>query len=236
MSFIDLFMDFGPKLLHGFWVTLYLAIIATLIGAVIALPTALLRVHGPMPVKAIIITLVSFLRGTPMLAQLFLVYYGSGQFRMELQEIGLWIFFKDPLFCTLLTFSLNTAAYQIEILRGAIRGVDNGEIEAGHAVGMNSYLIHRRIILPHAYRIAMPALGNEFVLMIKGSAIASIVSILDLIGVVRSVYAKTFDFNIYLIAAVFYLVISFIFGKGWHHLENFVSPQFRKKYPRLDKK
>ncbi len=227
MSFFHILSEYWPKLLHGMFVTLELAVISTLAGAMIALPLSILRANGPSVARGVIALFVSILRGTPMLAQLFLIYYGSGQFREELQVLGLWRYFRDPLFCCLLTFGLNTAAYQVEILRGGIRGVAGGEIEAGRAIGMGRGLLYRRIILPHAYRIALPALGNEFVLMVKGSAIASVVTILDLTGEARQIFSRTFDFSIYVQAAVLYLVISFTFGRVWQLLEVRLTRQYR---------
>jgi ABC-type arginine/histidine transport system permease subunit len=162
---------------------------------------------------------VSFFRGTPLIAQLFLIYYGSGQFRHELSDLGLWWLFRDPLYCALLTFTLNSAAYQIEILRGALQAVPRGEVEAGRAIGMKAPLLYRRIILPHAYRIAFPALGNEVILMIKGGAIASVITILDLMGQTKRVFAQTFDVSVYLWAAVIYLLMTSAFVWLWRKAE-----------------
>lgn len=220
-----------PLLLKGAGLTLQLAIGAFFIGALLALPLALLRIYGNKLASGIVRVLISFLRGTPMLAQLFLVYYGAGQFRPQLQALGLWTFLREPYFCALLTFTLNTAAYQAEILRGSIRAVPAGEVEAAKAISMSFGLQLRRIICPHAYRIAMPALGNELILMIKGSAIASVVTLLDLMGQARLIFARTFDFGIYLQAAILYLVISFAVVRLWRLLEWWSAPQFRRPAP-----
>ena len=167
---------------------------------------------------------VSFARGTPLLAQMFLIYYGSGQFRPFLQQIHLWGFFRDPFNCALLAFVLNSTAYQTEILRGGIMGVAHGEIEAAKAVGMSWFRTLRRVVFPHAYRIAWPALGNEIILLMKASALASVVTVFDLMGQTRAVFAKTFDFSVYLWAALIYLAMTSTFVFVWRLLEKRLSP------------
>ena len=117
-----------------------------------------------MPVYGYIL----YFRGTPLLVQLFLVYYGSGQFRPFLDSIGLWVLFREAYFCAVLTLTLNTAAYTAEILRGAIQGVPRGDIEAARAVGYSGILLYRRIVLPKAFRIALPAYTNEVVFLLAG--------------------------------------------------------------------
>jgi polar amino acid transport system permease protein len=171
------------------------------------------------------------MRGTPLLGQLFLIYYGAGEFRMALQSVGLWTFFRDPFNCAVLAFTLNSTAYQIEILRGGLMGVPLGQVEAGRAIGMNWLQQYRRIILPHAYRIAQPALGNEIILLMKGSAVASVITIFDLMGVTKTVFAKTFDFSVYLWAAVIYLIVTAIFVRVWRYLEVILNPHLAGHAP-----
>ena len=163
------------------------------------------------------------MRGTPILGQLFLIYYGSGQFRPFLQEWGLWGFFRDPFNCALLAFALNSTAYQTEILRGGIMGVARGEIEAAKAIGMTSLQILRRVTFPHAYRIAWPALGNEIILLMKASALASVVTVFDIMGRTRQIFSRSFDFSIYLWAALIYLCITAIFVLLWRQGETRLS-------------
>lgn len=158
---------------------------------------------------------ISFFRGTPLIAQLFLLYYGSGQFRPWLMEMGLWHFFRDPFNCALLAFTFNSLAYQTEILRGAIQSVDAGEIEAAKSMGMNNSLLYRHIVLPLAYRIAFPALGNECILMLKGGAVASVITVMDLMGQTRRAFSQTFDISTYFLAAGLYLIIATVFVMAW---------------------
>ncbi len=215
----ELLINYGPRLLDGALMTLQLTFISVAIAALLSLPLAILRRSPNRLCQAPIRLYVSFFRGTPLLAQLFLVYYGSGQFRPELQELGLWWFFRDPFYCALFTFALNSAAYQTEILRGGLQAVPPGEVEAGIAIGMPRGLLYRKIILPHAYRIAFPALGNEIILMLKGGAIASVITLLDLMGHTRRVFSQTFDIAVYFWAALIYLLITCAFVLGWHLLE-----------------
>ncbi|MDC9721050.1 MAG: ABC transporter permease subunit, partial [Gammaproteobacteria bacterium] len=150
----DLVLNYSDKLLAGAAMTVQLTLVSVSLAALMALPLALVRHQQHTLMRYPIRFYVSFFRGTPLIAQLFLVYYGSGQFRHELSDLGLWWLFRDPLYCALLTFTLNSAAYQIEILRGALNAVSKGEVEAGRSMGMKAHLLYRRIILPHAYRIA----------------------------------------------------------------------------------
>lgn len=215
----DLVLNYSDKLIAGAAITLQLTLVSVSLAALIALPLALMRHQKGSMARYPIRFYVSFFRGTPLIAQLFLVYYGSGQFRHELSDLGLWWLFRDPLYCALLTFTLNSAAYQIEILRGALQAVPKGEVEAGRAMGMKASLLYRFIILPQAYRIAFPALGNEVILMIKGGAIASVITILDLMGQTKRVFAQTFDVSIYLWAAIIYLLMTSVFVWLWRQAE-----------------
>ncbi|GGK55855.1 ABC transporter permease [Amphritea balenae] len=215
----ELLINYGPKLLDGAVMTLQLTFISVSIAGLLSLPLAILRRSKNILWQWPIRLYVSFFRGTPLLAQLFLVYYGSGQFRPELTELGLWWFFRDPYYCALLTFALNSTAYQLEILRGGLQAVPYGEVEAGVALGMPRRLLYQKIILPHTYRIAFPALGNEIILMLKGGAIASVITLLDVMGHTRRVFSQTFDISVYLWAALIYLVITTVFVLVWRLLE-----------------
>lgn len=219
MDFLEIIIKYWPKLLDGTLMTLKLTFLSVLVAAIISPFLALARVNASPIAQAPLRLYISFIRGTPILAQLFLIYYGSGQFRPLLQEWGLWNFFRDPFNCALLTFVLNTTAYQTEILRGGVMGVNQGEIEAGKALGMNRLRILQRIVFPHAYRIAWPALGNEIILMMKASALASVVTIFDILGRTRQIFSRTFDFSIYLWAAILYLCITAIFVLMWRQAE-----------------
>ncbi|GGB87919.1 amino acid ABC transporter permease [Marinobacterium zhoushanense] len=228
MSF-DTVLQYGHLLLEGSWLTIKLSGLALLIGAFCAMPMSVARSSDRRWLSLPVRVYISFFRGTPMLAQLFLIYYGAGQYRHELQVLNLWWLFRDPFYCALITFALNTTAYQAELLRGGIQGVPRGEIEAAKAYGMSTWLRYRLIVLPHAYRIAFPALGNEVILLLKGSAIASVVTLFDLMGQTRTIFAKTFDFSIYLWAALLYLVITMLIVRVWRRLEDRLNPHLRRR-------
>tara|TARA_B100000767_G_scaffold205320_1_gene192122 strand:- start:937 stop:1650 length:714 start_codon:yes stop_codon:yes gene_type:complete len=217
-------MRYWPELISGTLMTLKLTMIGALLAAIISPGLALIRTNASLVMQAPLRFYISFIRGTPLIAQLFLVYYGSGQFRPFLDEYGLWTFFRDPFNCALFVFVLNSTAYQTEILRGGLLGVPRGEVEAARSHGMSYVLSLRRVVFPHAYRIVWPALGNEVILLMKASAIASIVTVFDLMGRTRQIFSKTFDFSVYLWAALIYLLITAIFVLLWrqieHHLTN----------------
>jgi len=229
MNFLAIITEYGDKLASGVGVTLQLTLFGAFIAGLIAPMLALVRVNGRRAAQAPLKLYVSFARGTPLLAQMFLIYYGSGQFRPFLQDIGLWGFFRDPFNCALLAFVLNSTAYQTEILRGGIMGVPQGEVEAAKAMGMTRLTTLWRVVFPHAYRIAWPALGNEIILLMKASALASVVTVFDLMGQTRAVFAKTFDFSVYLWAALIYLTMTTIFVLAWRRLEMRLSPHLHQR-------
>lgn len=226
MDVTETLIRFWPKLLDGVMMTIWLVFASTLIGAIIALPAAIAKTSGNRFLSTPVQVYISFFRGTPMLAQLFLVYYGAGQFREELMNANLWWFFKEPINCAILTFALNTGAYQTESLRGGLMGIAAGEVEAARAIGMSWLTMYRRIILPHAYRIAFPALGNEVILMIKASSIASTVTIFDIMNYTSEDYTQNFDFFVYLLAGMAYLVMTTAFVNLWHLLERKLNRQW----------
>jgi polar amino acid transport system permease protein len=215
----DLFDRFGWRMIEGFGITLQLTTISVALGFALAIPLAFVRVFASAPVSGAAFAYTYLLRGTPLLAQLFLVYHGSAEFRDQLEAAGLWWLFRDPYFCALATFTLNTAAYQTEIFAGAIRAVPRGQIEAGKAAGMSFTLIARRIILPQAARYGLRPLGNEVILMLKASALASIVTVYDLLAVARLAFQRTYDFQAYIAAALVYVLTVEVLRRVWNVLD-----------------
>ena len=224
---VELFLRYAPRLADGVLVTAQLVVLSVLIGGLIALPVALARLSQSRALGALAFAYVYFFRGTPLLAQTFLVYYGAGQFRAELEAVGLWALFRDAFFCALFTFTLNTAAYQAEIWRGAIRAVPRGQWEAAEALGLRRPVVFVKIVLPQAFITALRPLGNEIILMIKASAIASVITVFDLMGVTRLAFARSFDFEVYLWAAVIYLAIVETMRRGWDRLERRLTRHLR---------
>jgi len=150
---------------------------------------------------------IYFFRGSPLLAQLYLFYYGLGSFKPFWDSLSLWWFFGNAWYCCLTIFTLNTAAYQAEIFRGSLMSVPLGQREACHALSLDKKIAFRRVILPQALMMALRPLGNEFILLIKSSALASLITIFDLMGMTRVAYSRSYNFQVYLWAAVFYLII-----------------------------
>jgi polar amino acid transport system permease protein len=216
---LELLARYGPRMLEGLLVTIELVAISVTIGALLALPIAFARMSRHRWLRAVSFAYVYFFRGTPLLAQTYLVYYGSGQFRPFFNSIGMWWFFREAFFCCLLTFTLNTAAYQAEILRGAIRAIAQGQREAAMSLGLTPYQTFIKVILPQALIIALRPLGNEIILMIKGSAVAAIVTVFDLMGATRLAFARSFDISVYLWAAVLYLILVESLRRLWNRLE-----------------
>lgn len=215
----DLMDRYGLRFLDGVWVTLKLVGISVFLGALLALPLAVARIEGGKFLARASFTYSYFFRGTPLLAQTFLIYYGAGQFREQLTDIGLWWFFRDAFNCALFTFTLNTAAYQSEILRGGIQSLPAGQMEAAQSLGLSRFLAYRKVILPQAIAVGLRPLGNELVLMIKSSAIASVITVYDLMGVTRLAFSRSYDMEVYLWAAVLYLLMVEIVRRVWDVLE-----------------
>jgi His/Glu/Gln/Arg/opine family amino acid ABC transporter permease subunit len=196
-----------PDLLGGLVVSLELTVLSLIFGMVLALPLAVLRTaRNPllwMPAYGYI----TFFRGTPLLVQIFLIYYGTGQFEW-IKATPLWPVLREAYWCAIVAFSMNTAAYTAEILRGAIQAVPRAEIEGALALGMSRWLVFRLISLPRAFRLALPAYGNEIILVIKSSSLASTITLLDITGVARTLVAHTYaPYEIFLVAGALYLVL-----------------------------
>ncbi len=212
-----------PWLMEGLWVTIQLTFLAVFIGLLIALPLALMRGWSVGLVKWSSTSFTFFFRGTPLLVQLFLIYYGSGQFRHELEAIGLWTYFRETYFCAVLALALNTGAYSAEIFAGAIKSVDKKQVEAGRAYGMSGLKLYQRIIIPQAFRIAWNAYANEIIFIMQATSLVSIITLLDLTGVAGRIISKTFAvYEVYIFIALLYLVITytlvFTFSKIEKHL------------------
>ena len=223
----DAFQKYFSLLLRGAGVTVQLIVISVIIGALISAPIALARLSQQRLWQHISFGYVYFFRGTPLIAQIFLVYYGIGEFRHALESVHLWWLFRDPFYCGVLVFSLNTAAYQAEILRGAILNVPKAQTEAGQAMSLPPAVIFRKVTLPQALITALRPYGNEIILLIKGSAVISIITVFDIMGETRRLFSRTFDYNTYILAALFYLVIVELLRNIWQRLEHRLTRHLR---------
>ena len=208
-----------PRLAQGATLTLELVAIAVIAGLILAIPLGIARASRHWPVRTLPYAYIFFFRGTPLLVQLFLVYYGLAQFD-AVRASSLWPYLRDPFWCAVITMTLHTAAYIAEILRGAIQAVPPGEVEAARALGMSKWKALFYIVLPRAARIGVPAYSNEVILMLKASALASTVTLLELTGMARTIIARTYmPVEIFFAAGLFYLVMAFVLVQGFRLLE-----------------
>ncbi|MCP4297237.1 MAG: ABC transporter permease subunit [Proteobacteria bacterium] len=199
--------------------TFSLTVLGIVFGFFVAIPIAVALLGKNQPLSRFAFYYVYLIRGTPLLVQIYLIYYGLGQFHQELKSIGLWWLFRDAFNCGVIAFVLNSAAYQAEILRGGIQAVPTGVLEGAAALGLSRFQIFRKIVMPIMLARMLPAFGNEFVLLLKASAIASIITVRDVMGQARLLYAETFDLSVFYIAAINYLLIVLLIEALWRRLE-----------------
>ena len=226
------------RLLEGLPLTLNLAFTSVALGAVLAMVLALMRMSGVFALDWFARAYVFVFRGTPLLVQIFLIYYGLGQFRPTLQELGLWTFFREPYWCAVLALTLNTGAYASEIIRGGLQAVPHAQVEAAQACGMSGFLLFRRIVFPIAVRQALPAYGNEIILMVKATSLASIITMMELTGIAQKLISQTFRaVEIFIVAGAMYLVLNFVVTRAIYAVEWWLSPHLRRPpavEPRLE--
>jgi len=209
MSF-DAIVDNLPLYLSGAWTTLRLLAMSLALGLLVAIPLGVMRASSRRRWWLPVWCFTFVVRGTPLLVQLFLLYYGLAQFEAVRASL-LWPLLSSAWFCAMAAFAINTCAYTTEIIAGAIRATPAGEVDAARSVGMPWALMVRRILLPSALRRALPAYGNEVVLMLHATSLASIVTLLDLTGAARDVNSRFFlPFPAFITAALFYLAITFV--------------------------
>jgi len=219
-------MDFSPILenytlyLDGLVTSVKLVFLALVIGLVMAVPLAVMRTSGNPLINGPVWCFTYFFRGTPLLVQMFLIYYGLGQWQVMIELSQEWTFLRDAYWYALFAFTLNTCAYTTEIIRGAIEGTPYGEIEAARACGMSKFQTYRRVILPSAFRRALPAYSNEVIFMLHGSAIASVITIVDITGAARIVNSRYFSpYEAFISAAILYLCVTFLIVGAFRLLE-----------------
>ncbi len=206
----NLMLESIPKILSGSRLTVLLVTLSLSMGFVFAILAALLRRSKisvlVVPIKAYVFVM----RGTPLLVQIFLIYYGVGQFEI-IRESILWAVLKSPFWCAIIALTLNTTAYGSEIIRGGLESVQFGEIEAAQAFGMSGFLLFRRVIFPIAIRQALPAYGNEMILMVKATSLASTITIMEMTGIANTIMAETYrPMEAFIVAGSFYLILNFI--------------------------
>ena len=220
---IAIILDAIPRMLGGIAVTFQLLLLSLAIGTVIAILLLLMRISGRwwLSWPAQIYTYV--FRGTPILVQIFIVYYGLPQFEW-IRESLFWPVLRDPFGCAILALALNVGAYLSEIFRGGVLAVDRGLLEAGAALGMSS--THRFIYIttPLAIRISLPAYGNEVISLMKSTALASTITLVDMTGIARTIVAETFaPYQVFLSLAIVYVVITWIIQRSVRRLEAYLG-------------
>lgn len=226
----ELMWESFPKLIKGVPETLFLVSSSLAIGFILAVIFAQMRLSKNSVLSRSAALYVFLFRSTPLLVQIFLIYYGSGQFRLFLKDVGLWMFFREPYFCAILALTLNTGAYTCEIIRGGIQSVEWGQIEAGRAIGMSPLTLFKRIIFPVAIRQALPAYSNEVILMVKSSSLASTITILEVTGIAKKIIAATYSpVEVFVISGSIYLIMNFIITRVFESAEKKLSPQLYQK-------
>ena len=196
-----------PAVLHGLWLTLLITAAAFLIGQVMAPPIALARRSRFWLLNATAFAYTFLLRGSPLLVQLFIVYYGFGQIAV-IRHSFLWTFFREPLNCAVFTIGLNSAAYMAEVIAGSLKTMPRGQSEAARSLGIAPLQTVFYVLLPQVYRLILPLIGNELILVLKSSSLASTVTIVETTGAARLLVARTFaPFEIFTVAGLVYLLV-----------------------------
>ena len=219
---LELILNSLPKLLPAALVTLKLLISSLIIGLIIGLGFAILRLNKNVFINKFAYGYSYLFRGTPLLVQIFIIYYGLAQIEY-LRSTFLWTIIKEPYWCAIITFSLNTGAYTSEILRSAFQTIKIGVIEAGKSLGISDKIIFYKIQIPIAIRQSLPAYGNEVILMLKGTSLASTVTLMDLTGVAKYIISTTFKpIEVFIVAGSIYLFMTFCI----HNLIKFLEKKY----------
>lgn len=233
---VEFLVDTLFQLLPGIPLTLELTFYSVLAGFCLALLLAFARLSPYRWLSAPARLYVFCFRGTPLLVQLFLIYYGMGQFESVRQSF-LWPLLREPFGCALLSLSLCTAAYGSEILRGGLQSVPHGALEAARACGMSRLLMVRRIIFPIAIRQALPAYGNELISMVQSTSLCSIITLMDITGIAAQIISDTYRaLEVFLVTGALYLLINLVISRLVMLLEYRITPHLRAPVTRPRKK
>ena len=216
---IELMVSSFPKLLGATVITLKLLSVSLVIGLFVGLIFAILRLNKNIFINRFAYGYSYIFRGTPLLVQIFIIYFGLGQIEY-LRSTVLWVILKEPYWCAIIAFALNTGAYTSEILRSAFQTIKPGLIEAGKSLGISNKIIFYKIQIPIAIRQSLPAYGNEIILMMKGTSLASTVTLMDLTGVAKYIISTTFKpVEVFIVAGGIYLFMTFIIHNVIKYLE-----------------
>lgn len=231
-----LLQEYGWRLVLGIQMTLKVTAVSCSIGFVLGYLICFARQSRFFLVSYPARAYITFFRGTPLLCQLYIIYYGAGEIRPFLTDVGVWSLFRDAYFCCIVGFTMNTSAYQAEIFRGALSSVPRGQTEAAKSLGLSRFHTAILVVFPQALLIALRPLGNELIGIIKASALAAYVTLLDLLGQTRFIFARTFDFSVYLYAAIIYLAVVEIIRRVWDVIERRLSRHLKRREESADPK
>ena len=219
----NLIMESLPLMLAGIGITFQLLVISGFLGLILAILLLLLRISGKWYLSFPAQVYIYVFRGTPIIVQIFIIYYGLPQFGFIRDSI-LWPILREPMGCAIVALTLNTGAYVSEILRGGVLAVSKGLIEAGSALGMSSHQKFLYITAPIATRIALPAYSNDVISLLKSTALASTITIADMTGIARTIVADTYaPYEIFISLAIVYLVFTFILQKLFGYVERYMG-------------
>ena len=222
---LSLMVSSLPKLLSAAVITLKLLSVSLIIGLFIGLLFAILRLSKNFIINRFAYAYSYVFRGTPLLVQIFIIYYGLGQIEY-FRSTFLWVIFKEAYWCAIIAFALNTGAYTSEILRSAFQTIKPGIIEAGKSLGISNKIIFYKIQIPVAIRQSLPAYGNEIILMMKGTSLASTVTLMDITGVAKHIVSTTYKpLEIFITAGGIYLFMTFLIHNLIKYLEKKYSFQ-----------
>jgi len=227
----DWLPEFAPQFIDGLWITLQLLSLSIFFGMFLAIPIGLVQVTGPWPLAWLAKSFCTIIRGTPLLIQLWLLYYGLGSlfpFIPGIRESMLWPILRDAFPYAVVAFSLSVAGYEGEIMRGAFAGVPKGEIEAARAIGMSRFQVLRRIWLPRALQNVFPTLAGEFILTLKATPLAATITVFEVYGVSSIVRQETYRiYEPLLFVAAIYIVLTLCLVLLFRFLES------RRKVPSI---
>jgi len=212
-----------PKILSGIGITFQLMFLSGVLGLILAVILLLMRISGKWYLSWPAQVHIYIFRGTPILVQIFIIYYGLPQFEF-IREGIFWPILREPFGCAVLALTLNTGAYVSEILRGGVLGVDRGILEAGSALGLSARQKFIYLTTPIAARLALPAYSNDFISLMKATSLASTITLLDMTGIARTIVAQTFaPYEIFISLAIIYMILTFFIQKTFGRIEKYLS-------------
>ncbi|MBL4749927.1 MAG: ABC transporter permease [Amylibacter sp.] len=212
-----------PKMLAGIGITFQLMALSAVLGLILAVILLLMRISGKWYLSWPAQVHIYIFRGTPILVQIFIIYYGLPQFEF-IRDSVFWPILREPFGCAILALTLNTGAYVSEILRGGVLGVDHGILEAGSALGLSARQKFIYLTTPIAARLALPAYSNDFISLMKATSLASTITLMDMTGIARTIVAQTFaPYEVFISLAIIYMILTWIIQKTFGRIEKYLS-------------